>query len=154
MLPIKSFGCPRWERLLETATRRALGVAAYKGAISSKLQQETTMHAMMKGAAMSAVIASAAAFTPPVALPAHAFWPMILLVLIPAASALAATSGPGFEPGRGQEFESVFDAARLPPPGECWARAEACYEEALRWDAEGCGEDARRGLRACAEAFR
>ncbi len=71
-----------------------------------------------------------------------------------AASALAATSGPGFEPGRGQEFESVFDAARLPPPGECWARAEACYEEALRWDAEGCGEDARRGLRACAEAFR
>ena len=28
------------------------------------------MHAMMKGAAMSAVIASAAAFTPPVALPA------------------------------------------------------------------------------------
>ena len=71
-----------------------------------------------------------------------------------AASALAATSGPGFEPGRGQEFVSVFDAARLPPPGECWARAEACYEEALRWDAEGCGEDARRGLRACAEAFR
>ena len=71
-----------------------------------------------------------------------------------AASALAATSGPGFEPGRGQEFESVFDAARLPPPGECWARAEACYEEAMRWDAEGCGEDARRGLRACAEAFR
>ena len=59
-----------------------------------------------------------------------------------------------FEPGRGQEFESVFDAARLPPPGECWARAEACYEEAMRWDAEGCGEDARRGLRACAEAFR
>ena len=71
-----------------------------------------------------------------------------------AASALAATSGPGFEPRRGQEFESVFDAARLPPPGECWARAEACYEEAMRWDAEGCGEDARRGLRACAEAFR
>merc|ERR1712100_680387 len=33
-------------------------------------KQETTMHAMMKGAAMSAVIASAAAFTPPVALPA------------------------------------------------------------------------------------
>ena len=48
----------------------------------------------------------------------------------------------------------MFDAARLPPPGECWARAEACYEEAMRWDAEGCGEDARRGLRACAEAFR
>ena len=65
--------------------------------------------------------------------------------------ALAASSSPGFESGRGPGF---FDAARMPPPGECWARAEACYDEALRWDREGCGEDALRGLRACEEAFR
>ena len=68
------------------------------------------------------------------------------------ADALAASSGAGFEAERGEAF--FFDAARLPPPGECWARAEACYREAARWDDEGCGEDARRGLRACEDAFR
>ena len=68
------------------------------------------------------------------------------------AEALAASSGAGFEAERGEAF--FFDAARLPPPGECWARAEACYREAARWDDEGCGEDARRGLRSCEDAFR
>ena len=56
-----------FSRLPRDALWASLG---YKGEIASQLQQETTMHAMMKGAAMSAVIASAAAFTPPVALPA------------------------------------------------------------------------------------
>jgi hypothetical protein len=69
------------------------------------------------------------------------------------ADALAASSAPGFEPGApGEAF--FFDTQRLPPPGECWARAEACYREAERWDDEGCGSDARRGLRACEDAFR
>ena len=69
------------------------------------------------------------------------------------ADALAASSAPGFEPeAPGEAF--FFDTQRLPPPGECWARAEACYREAERWDDEGCGSDARRGLRACEDAFR
>ena len=69
------------------------------------------------------------------------------------ADALFASSAPGFEPeAPGEAF--FFDTQRLPPPGECWARAEACYREAERWDDEGCGSDARRGLRACEDAFR
>ncbi len=69
------------------------------------------------------------------------------------ADALAASSAPGFEPEAPEEA-FFFDTQRLPPPGECWARAEACYREAERWDDEGCGSDARRGLRACEDAFR
>lgn len=56
---------------------------------------------------------------------------------------------------KGNQSEKNVNINSLSPPGECWSRAEACYEEAMRWDREGGIRDAaERGREACRDAFR
>jgi tetratricopeptide (TPR) repeat protein len=63
----------------------------------------------------------------------------------------------GFNTGADAENGYVQLVANLPSPGECWSKAELCYEQAARWDTQPGGEisdAAARGARACRDATR